>query len=437
MTKKGRNDEKKKNLAILFIFFAGCAYFNTFYNAQVLFREGIKLKEQGQAGTAKMKFEKVIEKSALVISRWPKSQWVDDALFLIGRSYYEKGDFKRAATAFEQLTLIYPKSKFVPQATLYQALALFKDGQVGSARLILEELKARYPRLREAAEYYLALLAIERDEDERGINALLSFIQQYPRSPYVKSAIRYLIDGYSQKGDYEKAEFWAKRYCSIEPDPRRRAELQLKIAQLLLRQNKFAEAVAVAQAVFGKYSEIDEELNLVLGKAYIEMGKPTEALAAFQQVRSASARGAEAAFLIGKFYEKSKDFVRAKAYYDTARNRRVECEYGIYAIKRLGLLEALIGDTLKKRTPAESLFLFAEIHNLNLGEYDTALVLYQRVYDSFPQTEWAPKALFAQAWIYHWIKKESLNSAEIMKKIIAEYPNSVYATESKKRLGIK
>jgi hypothetical protein len=71
----------------------GCAFYNTFYNAKASYREGMKLKEQNQNTQARAKFDKAIEKSALVIKQWPKSRWVDDALFLVGTSYYQVGQY--------------------------------------------------------------------------------------------------------------------------------------------------------------------------------------------------------------------------------------------------------------------------------------------------------------------------------------------------------
>ena len=54
-------------LAAIVLLGAGCAYFNTFYNAKAAYREGMKLKEQNQNSQAKAKFDKAIEKSALLI----------------------------------------------------------------------------------------------------------------------------------------------------------------------------------------------------------------------------------------------------------------------------------------------------------------------------------------------------------------------------------
>ncbi|NPV14557.1 tetratricopeptide repeat protein [candidate division WOR-3 bacterium] len=413
---------------------AGCAYFNTFYNAGVFYREGMRLKAQGQVSAAVPKFDKAIEKSALVINRWPKSRWVDDALFLIGRSYYEKGDYARAATYFERLKLAFAQSPYLPEAELYRGLALLRSGEAGSARLVLENVKRRYPKLGRVADFYTALYNIEQGEIQEGVDSLVALVQRYPRLPYMKEAVSKIAEGKMQLGAYGEAERWFRRYVELEPAPRLRAEAQMKIARCRLEQGKAEEAVQMVKEALGKYADLDEALNLLLGKAYLKLGKNDEAIGALVRVRGNNAVGAEAAFLIGRFYEENKDFSRAKVYYDSARLRRADSEQGVLAAKRLALLQALEEDTTGTRDSAEMKFLLAEVHNLNLEEFDTALRLYQEVCDSFPQSPLAPKALFARAWILLYKKADTIATRDELKRIVQKYPDTEYAQESKKWL---
>ncbi|MGQ9677975.1 MAG: tetratricopeptide repeat protein [bacterium] len=413
----------------------GCAYFNTFYNAETYYREGMRLKSQGQASAAGSKFDRAIEKSALVIDRWPKSRWVDDALFLIARSYYEKNDYRRAANYFERLNLLFPRSAFVPQSELYLGLALLRDGEVGKARIVLEDVKRRFAKLAAVAEFHTAVYDLEQGEIREGVDSLVAFVRRYPRSPYVKDAVNWIAEGKMQLADYEDAEKWFKRYVELEVLARRRAEAQLKIVRCRLEQGKAEEAVRMVEEGRGKYPDLDEELNLLLGKAYLMLKKNDEAVSVLSRIRGNSAVGAEAAFLIGRYFEENKDFNRAKVYYDSARLRRADSEQGVLATKRLALLRALEEDsTAGRRDSAEVKFLLAEVHNLNLEDYETALSLYQAVYDTFPQSIWAPKALFARAWITLYKKKDTTTACIELNKIVDEYPATEYATEAKKLL---
>jgi outer membrane protein OmpA-like peptidoglycan-associated protein len=82
------------------------------------------------------------------------------------------------------------------------------------------------------------------------------------------------------------------------------------------------------------------------------------------------------------------------------------------------------------------MFLVAEVNNLNLGDYDKAMDLYQKVYDSFPATDWAAKALFAKAWITRNQKNDTTGAEPILRQVIAEYPETEYADESRRWLGL-
>jgi len=429
-------------LAATILFGAGCAYFNTFYNAQAAYREGMKLKDQNQNSQAKPKFDKAIEKSALLIKRWPKSRWVDDALFLIGSSYYQQGQYDRAIREFDQLSLAFPNSEFVPRGELYRGLALLADKQFGAARVALDAVKQKYPKFADEAAYHLAKSFIDRKELARGADSLAAFLGRFPRSRFRVPAVKLLADGSFTLKRYADAERWYVSYAKATDDPKQRALANLKIAACRYEEGRYEEAVAEVTDVLGRYTDLNDEANLLLGKALTATGKPADALGAWAKVRGSSDLGAEAAFRIGKHHEEGSDFEKARVYYDTAKIRRVDSDYGVLAVKRLTLLDALAARTTGKKssgdslTPAEAMFLLAEVNNLNLGDYDKAMDLYQSVHDSFPETDWAAKALFAKAWILRNVQNDTAGAEPLLRQEIAEYPETEYADESRRWLGL-
>jgi outer membrane protein OmpA-like peptidoglycan-associated protein/TolA-binding protein len=413
-----------------------------FYNAKASYRDGMKLKEQNQSTQAKAKFDKAIEKSALVIKRWPKSRWVDDALFLVGASYYQEGQYAKAVREFDELSLAFPNSGFLPRGELYRGLALLADKQYGTALVTLDAVKQKYPKLADEATYNLAKSFIDRTELARGTDSLAAFIDRFPRSRFRLPAVKLLADASFTLKQYADAEKWYALYADLSSDPKERALAKLKIAACRYEQGKYGEAITEVNDVLGRYPELDDEANLLLGKALTETGRQPDALAAWVKVKGATDLGAEAAFRIGKSYEEAGEFDRARAYYDTARTRRVDSDYGVLAVKRLALLDALAARTTGKKvggdtlTPAEAMFLVAEVNNLNLGEYDKAMDLYQKVHDSFPGTDWAAKALFAKAWITRNVKSDTVGAEPLLKEEISEYPETEYADESRRWLGL-
>lgn len=423
-------------LSVAVLLSSGCAYFNTFYNARQAYQQGVTFKEQGQQMQAKAKFEKAIEKSAMVIKRWPKSQWVDDALLLIGLAYYQQTLYPKAIRHFDQLALAFPDSKLLPEAGLYRGLALLADKQYGPARVALDNVKQRYPRLADVAAFHLARSLAEREEREAAIESLTAFVRRYPRSRYRTEATRLLAEQTAALGRHSDAEHWYREYGRLTTAPRERAAANLKVALARLQQGRPTEAATMAQDVLGRFRDLDDEAYLVLGRAQAESGQPDQAIGSWGMVRGNNDLGAEAAFRIARHFEENGEFDRARAYYDTARIRKAGSDYGVQAVKRLSLLDAFAGQQAGGREPAEAAFLLAEVHNLNLGDYDRAMVLYQAVRDSFPESDWAAKALFAKAWILRVAKKDTAAAEPVLRQVINEYPETEYADEARRWLGL-
>jgi peptidoglycan-associated lipoprotein len=413
-----------------------CAYFNTFYNAQGCYRDGLKMKAADQQTQAKAKFEKAIEKSALVLKRWPRSRWADDALFLIGMSYYQQGMYAKAVRHFDQLSLAFPGSGLVPEAQLYHGLSLLADKQYGPARVRLEDVRTRHRRLADAASFALARSLLDRDEPDQAIDSLARFYERYPKSTYRREAVKQLADACRSRRRFAEAEQWYARYARVAQEPKERALARLRVAACQLELGRYGEAVEQARDLLGRYPELDDEANLILGNAHEQLARPAEAVGAWGKVRSQNDKGAEASFRIGRYYEEQGEFEKARAYYDTARLRRVDSDYGVLAVKRLSLLDAFTQQKAGKREPAEAAFLLAEVHNLNLGDYDGAMALYQQVYDSFPDTEWAAKGLFTKAWILRNVKHDTAQAEPLLRRVIAEFPETDYADASRAWLGL-
>ncbi len=414
----------------------GCAYFNTFYNAEKNFKEGLRLKDQNQQVQSKAKFDKSIERSARVIQRWPRSRWVDDALFLIGRSYYETGQYGKAMRSFDQLTLAFPRSPLAGEAALFRARALIADKRQAEGLLALQAVRVEYPRLADDATFAIARSFVERDDTGEGTDSLAAFLARYPRSPHRDEALRLLADASFKSGRYDEAENYYVRYARVAPDPRRRAETQIQVAAAMVEQEKWEPALRILRDVIGRYPQLDDRANLLLGRALEGADRKEEAVAAWQKVRAQNDLGAEAMYRIGRHHEQTGDIAAAKACFDTARTRRPESRYGLLAARRGALVEAIDALRTGSKPADEALFMLAEAHNVSLGEYDRALELYAQVDDSFPQSRFAPKARLARAWILRTPRADTAAAEPLLRSLIAEYPETDYADEARRWLGL-
>lgn len=169
----------RKLFLILFtgVFLAGCgstlksswnnftAYYNTFYNAKEYYRSGLKkVKDQpvdidpqrpvrihpppNNAGYND--FQNAIDKGARVLRKFPESKWVDDAILLIGKSYYYRQEFFPAIQKFEELQNAGTTPEMISQAIIWKGRTQLdlKQYTAGISYLEseLEELPSSWPQ---------------------------------------------------------------------------------------------------------------------------------------------------------------------------------------------------------------------------------------------------------------------------------------------------
>jgi len=80
--------------------------------ADLLYKEGLRLEEKGQRDFAVFKY-------FAITRNYPNSKWADEALFKIAVFYYENKDYFNAKESFEKLIKQYPQSGFAAESKQY------------------------------------------------------------------------------------------------------------------------------------------------------------------------------------------------------------------------------------------------------------------------------------------------------------------------------
>ncbi|HOQ80892.1 MAG TPA: tetratricopeptide repeat protein, partial [Candidatus Cloacimonadota bacterium] len=124
------------------LFFTSCAYYNTFYNAKKYFESAQKkplTNRNKPSANAIEEYNKVIKKCGVILTDYKDSKWADDALFLLAKALYYRGNNElQALEKAEDLIKFYPDSPFVPEShiliarinyTLYKKDEAFKKLQ--------------------------------------------------------------------------------------------------------------------------------------------------------------------------------------------------------------------------------------------------------------------------------------------------------------------
>lgn len=139
------------------------AYYNTYYNAKRAFDEAQRTGARTAAAVDRTRYlavypvpdgraqqaayDAIIRRSADLLRKHPDSKWADDALFLIGRSYFMQGQYVGAEQKFREVIALAETGKrgarLAPDARLWLARTLVAGGRTQAALDFLAETLAR------------------------------------------------------------------------------------------------------------------------------------------------------------------------------------------------------------------------------------------------------------------------------------------------------
>ena len=134
----------------------GCAYYNTFYNIKRNFKVAEKQSARAQVSQQPgqptqparpgqpspgnvpiQQYQTILQSCAKLLEYYPKSRWIDDALMIMGVSYYRTEEYARAERKFTELLTIFPNSKHVEMSIAWRARALLAQDKYDEAEAVL------------------------------------------------------------------------------------------------------------------------------------------------------------------------------------------------------------------------------------------------------------------------------------------------------------
>ncbi|MEK6649817.1 MAG: tetratricopeptide repeat protein, partial [Bacteroidota bacterium] len=323
-------------------------YFNAYYNAQRLFRsaeEEIRAADrqrlrgvpssapapQGPARTipapARQKLTAVIDKCSNILAFHGSSDYVDDALYLVARSYFLLGEYVKSERKCAELLAQYPASELTVPARVWLGRALLEQSRVKESEEVLME--------------GLAIASVREDEETQAM------------------ALESLSALHRKKGDVGSALRYASQLRSLAPDNESVAAAMLEEARLLLEEERAEQALeplsSVAQVTDDPFVQFEAgmlkvdalrqldrledalgslqameqdfrfrdrlgEVQLERARLLEETGRLEEAIAAYTTADTSFVRtptGASAAFELGSLYEARRgDYALALKQYE-------------------------------------------------------------------------------------------------------------------------
>jgi TolA-binding protein len=390
-------NSKRSNVRYLlvpltFVFLSGCVYYNTFFMAKKKFREAEESQRRNQEQRREQEFnqdkntggqtgggqpqgaprggqpqdrrggttppggyvqqkvnpqernlyEEAIKKAGKVLTHHPKSKWVDDALWLIGKAYFNMGEYAPADRKFKELVINHPESKFADDSYFYMALSQIELENEDMALETFDKIERDFPSSGYIDEVYFAKgrLAGRKGECAEAIEKFNLYLEKFPKKDSAAFAKYYVGQCYEEMGDYFSAY---RAYSQVERfSPPRRLQFDARLASgsVMLKTDSVTVGMDILAELAGdeRYFSQSALIRLKVAEGYYlqgEIEKSIEEYEAVTEQNPKSLESAEAYYRLGLIYQNDIfDMEKAKEAFAAAQSENPRSEYRNLALAK-------------------------------------------------------------------------------------------------------
>jgi TolA-binding protein len=440
-------------LVLCALAFLDCAYFNTFYNAKKQFAEAEKAylanpPELQISGSQRELYEQAIKKASKILAFYPNSKYVDDALFLMGKSYFRMEEFGKSRRKFEELLANYPKSKFRFEAGyLLGTIHYYMDEPTKARDALMAVIESKKENSwADDARYMLGEMAFRNGQYREALEEYAKVPEDYPKSKLRADAMFKIGECQFKLEKYQAALEAYQEAQKFQTSVPQRYQIELRIGECYQKLGQFQRALETFNdlARSDRYLDHLPEVQLRISEVYYLMGDSSQAIKRYEDIVHQNEKTKEAAaayYQLGLIsMEGLSDLEKAMDYFDKSKAASPTSEAAQLASLRrrqINKLEeyrqnAISADSLQL---AEAYFSLGEVYLLDLNRPDSALVYYQKVVTQYPDSRYAPRAQYAAAWITESSRGDTLAGQRMYQELIERYPSSESANTARRRLG--
>ena len=436
---------------------SGCVYYNTFYNAKKAFNEAesARKKSKSQRGGSGQ-YKKAIEKSLKVVENYPNSKYYDDALYVLGVSYYYTEQYSKAERRFREIVANYPESGFIKDVNLYLAKSKLMQNDMDDAMVLFEEIfNSEYDRqLKVEAAMAIGNYHFDKKDYKLAEPYFLAVRDSLGDDDQVKIAQAHIADAYFNTYQFQDALSAYLQLLGLEPGKEEKYHVLVNAATCSYRLQRISDGMDYLQTLVDDelYYDSLEVLKLKLAEGHEFDDDLTEATRIYEEVasdESARKTSSEANYRLGLIYQYDYDDLQgAKEYYDKAVTVARSSEVGKAALQKSGDIGKLttyarslkIDSTTTQEQideAAHTQYLLSELYWFQLNKPDTAMLEMQYLIDSFPTAYEVPKAMIALSQMYRDYRADTTAADSILHSLLVNYSGSDYIPEALDVLGLK
>jgi len=439
--------------SLLICLLCGCVYFNTFFLAKQNFKEAEQLREKsGQEiarGGAVGKYQKTIEKASIILEFHPDSKYVDDALYLIGRSFYHTGEFKKAETKFRELLATHPETKYSEKATFYLGKSRFWQEDYIGAREVFEQLdtSATDKNIRSESMFMLGDILFVQEEYERAIPVFREYLEGHSGDDLAAQTQFRIASSFFIAEQYDSARTEFMRVIDLKAEDSLKFRSRFNAGDCFYQVEQYDSGLTIFRELADDEKNFDQLPHIYLQIADGERlsGGFDLSIETYRKLIEEYPRLEQTAiafYHLGTIYqEQFLDLESAKAMYDSSTTIKRKSSVSSNAVARSADIANLDSYRAGKSAEAveeaiESQYLLAELFLTQLHKPDSAVFEYQALLDSFPESRYAPQALIALGWIHDNVYVDSAEALAKYESFLERYPNSDFIPQVLERLSI-
>lgn len=365
------NASIRKYLSFIFLFLLlnSCGmwnnftvYFNRFYIAQTAFEEGeeeielnqekplFQFKEERLSSKANQQFDTVIKFSSKILQFNKESKYVNEAIYMIAKSYYYKGQYNKALRKFTELDGLNNRD-FELLAKLWIAKSELQMRKFTVALEHLSKVKSLATKEKNTDVFFQASVAeisylIYREEFSKAVDKIEGLIKQ-DLDDEVKSEVTYELGMlYISLEDYEKAVVAFERVEEGDPNFEIEFKSKFEYAKAIKHLGREEEALELLNELRDdtKYEEHWDIIDLEIAQAELESGEIETAMEIFYSIDTGYTKNETsgiAAFMQGDVLEHIyMDYDSAKFLYDKVASKKAPKEYKVEAREKSKMLES-------------------------------------------------------------------------------------------------
>jgi len=446
----------------------GCAYYNTFYNAQQYYEEAEKIRLQKEGKTIPItaldKYGKTIQKCQKVLSDYPESKFRTEAFLLMAKSKFYRKDYDLAIDDIRIVTQEGNDNQ-IEEAQYLRALCKWKKGnaQTGINELTILLNISPSKEIQSKCHLSLAEIAQELKDSDLAMSHLLDGAKLTKSRDQKGVIYGRLAEMAFNKEDYDIAkDSYANVITnSLSKEKIENAHLQLLKILRIQKNYKAASRKIKGMLTDDKFKRIAGNLELELVQLYRAQGEISEIETRLESIVNDYPRtpvSAEAYYLLGKIYTSQKwDLNKAKEYFDqvskesrkslfspmgkslskaigTYQEAQKDLETHLTILSQDTTLVSTESDTLNSlvsvvtpdRTIPELYYQLADLEAFSFKRYTQGIQYLNQINSEYPQSPFHAKSIFTMAFMFENMA-DSVNARSTRDHLLESFPNSEYA----------